>query len=365
MQIHHKINIIMRKIYIQVLVVFFTSVLMAQSPITLTASNFPGSNDTLRYTNAQISSVGNYTQTGANFTWNFSGLVYTSQGVRDFKQALQTPYAFFFFGINEYGEKIADNIAAGPLTITNYYNYYRKQTSPVNAFVADGIGMTFSSIPVPSYFSDKDELYTFPLTFGDYDSTTFKFSTPTTTALPFTYKKTGYRVTMVDGWGTITTPYGTANCLRLLTTQYSQDTIKYNTFSFGFPNNQRSYQWLTLNEKIPYLEINGALTGANFTPNQVRYRDTYQNPAGVHENADLSSIEFYPNPGKDKLWLHFTRNGEFFVEVVGMDGKIVKADHFNSVNMPQCIDIDELSPAIYIIKVREKQSVYFYKFIKQ
>ena len=355
----------MRKIYIQALAIFFTSLSMAQSPITLTAANFPGGNDTLRYTNAQLSSVGNYTQTGANFNWNFSTLVYNSQGVRDFKLALQTPYAFFFFGINEYGEKIADNIAAGPLTISNYYNYYKKQTTPINAFVADGIGMTFSSIPVPSYFSDKDELYTFPLTYADYDSTTFKFSTPTTTALPFTYKKNGYRVTKVDGWGSITTPYGTANCLRLVTTQYSQDTIKYSAFSFGFPNNQRSYQWLTASDKIPYLEISGALTGANFTPNLVRYRDTYQNPAGVHENTDLSAIEFYPNPGKDKLWLTFTRSGEFLVEVLSVDGKVIKTADLNSVNMAQSIDIAELSPAIYIIKVREKQKVYFYKFIKE
>jgi len=355
----------MRKIYIGAFAFLFTLLTTAQTTLTLTASNFPGSNDTLRYTNAQLSSVGNYTQTGANFTWNFNGLVYSSQGVRDFKQAALTPYAFFFFGANEYGEKIADNISAGPLTINNYYNYYKKQTTPINAFVADGIGMTFSSIPVPSYYSDKDELYTFPLTYGDYDSTTFKFSTPTTTALPFTYKKTGYRVTKVDGWGSISTPYGTQNCLRLVTTQYSQDTIKYNAFSFGFPNNQRSYQWLTATDKIPYLEVSGALAGANFTPNQARYRDVYQNPAGVNENADLSAIEFYPNPGTDKLWLNFTRNGEFFVEVLGLDGKVLKRANINSVNMPQSVDIADLSPAIYIIKVKEKQAVYFYKFIKE
>lgn len=354
----------MRKIYIQALALFFTTVSMAQAPITLTAANFPGSNDTLRYTNAQLSSVGNYTQTGANFIWNFSSLVYASQGLREYKLAIQTPYAFFF-SPTDYGEKIADNLSAGPLTINDYYNFYKKQTTPINAFVADGIGMTFSSIPVPSYFSDKDELYTFPLTYADYDSTTFKFSTPTTTALPFTYKKQGYRVTKVDGWGSITTPYGTQACLRLVTTQYSKDTIKYSAFSFGFNNYQRSYQWLTATEKIPYFEVSGTLNGANFTPNQARYRDTYQNPAGIHENTNLSAIEFYPNPGSDKLWLNFTRKGEFFVEVLDISGKVLKAENINSDNMAQSIDIAELSSAIYIIKVKEKQQLYFYKFVKE
>ncbi|MDP1800955.1 MAG: T9SS type A sorting domain-containing protein [Bacteroidota bacterium] len=354
----------MRKIYLLAVTCFLTAVSVAQ-PITLTSANFPGGGDTLRYTNAQVSSVGNYTQTGANFIWNYSALVYNSQGRRDFNLAIQTPYAFFFFGLNEYGEKIADNISAGPLTISNYYNYYKKQTSPINAFVADGIGMTFSSVPVPSYFSDKDELYTFPMTYGDYDSTTFKFSTPTTTALPFTYKKTGYRVSKVDGWGTITTPYGTAPCIRLLTTQYSQDTIKYNAFSFGFPNNQRSYQWLVATEKIPYLEVTGALAGANFTPNQVRYRDNYQNPAGVNENTDISAMEMYPNPGKDKLWLNFTRTGVFLVEILGIDGKLIKGGNFDSANIGQSIDIIDLSPSLYVIKVSEKQKAYYYKFIKE
>ena len=112
----------MRKIYFLAFSIVLTAISIAQ-PISLTSSNFPGSNDTLRYTNAQVSSVGNYTQTGANFIWDYSTLVYNSQGRRDYKSAFQTPYAFFFFGFNEYGEKIADTIPAGPITITNYYNY--------------------------------------------------------------------------------------------------------------------------------------------------------------------------------------------------------------------------------------------------
>ena len=358
----------MHKIYFLTVGVLVAVFSVAQSPITLTSANFPSSNDTLRYTNAQLSSVGNYTQTGANYNWNFSGLIPTSQGRRDYKQALLTPYPFFFFGTNEYGEKIADTLGAGPLIITNYYNYYKKQTTPTNAYIADGSGITFSSIPVPNYFSDKDELYVFPLTYPKYDSTTFKFSTPTTTLLPIRYSKTGYRVTKVDGWGSITTPYGTQNCLRIVTTQYSKDTIK-NSFipiPVGFPNYARSYQWLTATSKIPFLEINGSLIGSNFTPIQVRYRDNYQNTtAGIRETTDLSAIEFYPNPGQDKLWLNFTRNGEFLVEIIDLSGKQLKSESVKSDRFKSFIEISDLSPAVYLIKLTENQKTYFYKFIKE
>ncbi len=361
----------MRKIYLLAFAIVLSAVSLAQLPITLTSANMPVLGDTLRYTNAQVSSAGNYTQTGANFTWNFSTLVYNSQGIRNFQPSLTTPYAFFFASPTEYGEKIADSLGAGPLIIRNYYNYYKKQTTPLNAFIADGSGVTFSSVPVPAYFTNKDELYVFPLTYGHHDSTTFRFSTPSSSLIPIIYSKTGYRITNTDGWGTITTPYGTDSCLRIVTTQYSKDTIKSSQLPFplAFNNYQRSYQWMSKTSKIPLLEIIGTVTGTTatspFTPNSVRYRDVYQNPAGVRENTDLSAMEFYPNPGKNELFLNFSRKGTFLVEVLDLNGKLITAGSFDSGNSFQTLDISALAPALYVIKVKENNRSYFYKFIKE
>lgn len=351
------------KTIISILFISLSTVSFSQSPITLSNSNMPGNNDTLRYSNANINSVGNYTQTGANFNWNFSALVATSQGRRDYKSSFSTPYAFFFLGLNEYGEKVADTLGAGPLTITNYYNYYKKQTSPVNAYVVDGSGMTFSSIPVPSYFSDKDELYLFPFSYPKYDSTTFKFSTPSTSLIPIVYSKTGYRVTKCDGWGTITTPYGTANCLRVVTTQYARDTIK-NSFipiPFGFNNNVRSYQWLTLNSKIPYLEITGNLVGNNFTITQVRYRDNYlvTNANVIDPIIDISALELYPNPVIDKLYLQLNKINAY--EVYDLNGKLLLQ---GKSGIESFIDCSGLNQGLYLMKLDYKSRDYYYKFIK-
>ena len=192
----------MKTNYLVLILILNFSLGFGQSPITLGNTNMPGSGDTLRYTNVQLSSIGNYTQTGTNFNWNFGSVISTTQGVRSFKSAPQTPYFLFFLSTNEYGEKIADTIGAGPFLITKYWDYYKKQTSP-NAFIADGAGVTFSSVPLPSYYSDKDELYNFP-SYPKYYSTSFKFSTLTTSLIPIRYSKTGFRATKVDGWGTIT-----------------------------------------------------------------------------------------------------------------------------------------------------------------
>jgi hypothetical protein len=342
---------------------FLLTVAFPQSPISLGNSNMPGGGDTLRYSNAQLSSLGNYTQTGTNFTWNFSTLNPVSQGVRSFKMAFQTPYAFFFVGINEYGEKIADTLGAGPVTMTNYYNYYRKSSSP-SAFLADGVGITFSSVPVPSYYSDKDELYNFPMTYPKYDSTTFKFTTSTNTNIPVKYSKTGYRVTVVDGWGSVTTPYGTDNCLRLVTTQYSKDTVRYNNFPFGWLNYQRSYQWLTTSSKIPFLEITGNLVGSNFTPTMARYRDVARVLTTVNEQDDLSGMVLYPNPVKDAIFMNAPATGKAIIEICDIHGRLLRQETLSGSGISD-IDVSTLRSGIYILRLREENNSRCFKFIKE
>lgn len=351
----------------------------AQTPITLTNSNMPGSGDTLRFTNAQLNSIGNYTQTGINYTWNFYNLISTTSQLRSFKSSFQTPYAFYFLGLNEYGEKIADTLGAGPITINNYWNFYKKQTTPVNAFIADGSGMTFSSIPVPSYFSDKDELYNFPMTYPKYDSTTFKFSTITSSLIPITYSKKGYRVTKVDGWGKVITPYDTVNCLRLITTQYSNDTIKTSignfNIPFGFKNYLRSYQWFSLNSKIPFLEVTGNLVGTVFTVSQVKYRG-YKKQAvappppppppidtGVEELIGTEKINLFPNPVNDKLCLTHLTNTECLVEILDVNGKILKKDILNSAQKIQFLDVSEILNGVYLLKATQNKNIQYLKFI--
>lgn len=334
--------------------------LSAQSPITLSNANMPGNNDTLRYTNANPASVGNYTQTGTNYNWNFSSLVSLSEGVRSFKNAWQTPYAFYFLALNEYGEKIADTLGAGPLTITNYYNFYRKQSAPVNAFVADGVGMTFSSVPVPSYYSDKDELYKFPMTYPQYDSTTFKFSTISNSLLPITYSKAGYRVTKVDGWGKVISPYDTVNCLRLVTTQYANDTIKTNigpiTIPFGFPNYQRSYQWLDQSSKIPFVEVSGSLINNVFTVTSVRYRGykrtVMPNPVSLTEQSEPANFSCYPNPVGDRLFIHAAAGqNEILYEVLDLQSRLVLKDRISKADFDQGILVSSLAPGLYTIRL--------------
>lgn len=349
--------------------------LFAQSPITLSNTNMPGNNDTLRYSNAQISSLGNYTQTGTNFNWNFASLIPVSQGVRDFKSALSTPYAVFFLSFTGTGEKITDTLVSLlAVNITNYYLYYRKSTSNPNAYLGDGVGLTINGIPVPSYYSDKDEIYNFPMSYPKYDSTSFRFSTPSSTLIPFVYSSTGNRATRVDGWGTITTPFGTAPCLRLVSNTYSKDSIKTSFLPIPFNTHNRSYQWLTnaqvngKNVRIPMLEISGNVINNNFTPTTVRYRDNPQVIAGMKETQLSEAINFYPNPVKEHLFFNNDKALDGLeISILDVQGKLVltKTVHSSDFGTTGSISVNALPTGIYTVQLKKAGLMDGFKFVKE
>jgi len=337
--------------------------LCVNAQISITAAGMPVSGDTCRYSTANVSAVGNYSATGTNFSWSFS-MTPTGQDIRRFQASAQTPY-FFYFLFPKYGEKILDslpitNIPGNPISIRNIYSFYKKVTTP-SSFNSEGLGLTMSGVPIGATYSDEDELYKFPLAYGNRDSTTFKLSTPTNTMIPFTYKKQGYRITEADGWGTITTPYGTASCLRVVTTQYSMDTITISALpagfnKFGFPNYMRSYQWLTTSEKIPYLEVMGNVVAGNFTPTQVRYRDVARVITAMPEESFNPVISVFPNPAVDELTITTAQQETLSIEITDLQGKRVRqmsAEGSGPVNQHK-LNVSGLARGLYILNVSGK-----------
>ena len=348
-------------------ITIFSSVVLtfvAQAQISITNTSMPIFGDTIRYSSAAISSVGNYSVTGANYIWDFSTLIPIRQKLREFKASSATPYGFFFF-LPKYGEKIIDTVkipvaVPGIPSITDIYNFYKKTTI---AFAVEGTGVKLNGFAVPNFYSDEDELYNFPLNYTDRDSTTFKFSTITNTLVPFVYKKQGYRITEADGWGSITTPYGTANCLRIMTTQYSIDTLKGSLavgtftvpFNFGFPNYQRSYQWLTTGEKIPYLEVSGTLAGAVFTPTQVKYRDHTQSFAGIKEQDTELALSVFPNPTSSQLIvITAQQQGAIQAEMIDLHGKVVLSQLLtqnSDIANQHLLNVSRLTKGLYVLNL--------------
>lgn len=258
------------------LLVFLAGTDLADAQITITSADLPSANDTIRYSNANPIPGWPISQAGPNQVWDFSTLTATSQDVEWYRSSLQTPYAFFFLGFNKYGRKIADSLGVGAFMFKDIYNFYRKAS---NVIEVEGIGLRFQGIPLPAYYTDKDELYQFPLQFNDRDSSTFKFSI----TLPGlgAYSQVGYRINEVEGWGSITTPFGTFNCLKVKSRIVSKDSLNIGGFPIPFTRRTTEYKWLANGQKIPVLEISGIQTGNNFNPTTIKYRDISRDLAPI------------------------------------------------------------------------------------
>lgn len=365
-----------------ILAIFVISAFLTKAQITITSTNMPVVGDTLRVSVPNLASLThpantNYTLTGANYFWAFDSLNTNVQKVRKFEPSSASPYFFYFFS-PRFGERIQDSIPNLPaipigtitLTIKDIWNFYRKNST--TSFNSEGTGMSISGLPLGIVYSDVDELYKFPLNFGDRDSNTFKGSTPSTTLIPFVYKKGGYRITEADGWGAVRTPMGTEMCLRVVTTQYSTDTIIISTLptpfnKLPFPNFVRSYQWLTLGEKIPYFEVNGNIVAGNFVPNEVRYRDVPRSFVGIKENEAQFALGIFPNPATTELNILIPKNKELNMEIYSASGQLVMKKSISNDQLvnQHSIDISKLAQGLYTGVLGDGKTVQNFKFIKQ
>jgi len=257
---------------LSILIVCFLAI-TTKAQITITTNDMPGMSDTLRFSSANIDAVtdSTYQVTGANITWDFSHLTANSQDLEEYKPSLLTPYAGFFFGFNRYGKLEADSIGFGQFVFRDVYRFYKNTNSK---FEVEGVGLRYSGFPIPSYYDDNDEIYQFPLDYNDFDSSTFDYTLSLLTLGSLQTK--GYRTNSVDGWGQITTPYGTFAALRVTTDIVSTDSISVGFINFAFQNHQREVKWLANGEGYPILQVSGAVLNGNFNPTSVEYRDSFR-----------------------------------------------------------------------------------------
>jgi PKD repeat protein len=265
-----------------VLTLISLSTLLANGQITISSSNMPSANDTIRYSVVQIANGIDFKTSGANKTWDFTKLKPTSQALYEYKASSSTPY-ILNFGFSAIGLKIADSIGGGQVGFKKVYNFFKKSTSKWEAV---GIGFELSMLPLPQAgkHTNSDEIYQFPLDFNDRDSVAFALKIPLTAVVVNigNYFQDGNRINTVDGWGKISTPYQSdIECIRLKSVITETDSLSIaitgqTPINFAFPNNRVEYKWLSKTEKIAVLEVSGTEIGGNFTPTTIRYRDNFK-----------------------------------------------------------------------------------------
>lgn len=329
-------------------IVIITKSSLAQ--ITITSAQMPSVNDTIRYSISNAAPGFNPNLTGADFIWDFSSLESSSQELYEYKASSATPY-LFNFGFTAIGLKIADSIGSGQTSLKNVYSFFQKQN---NSFSAKGLGFQLSALPFPlaGTYSSEDVIYYFPLNFLDSFSKNFALSIPLGIGLGNFYR-TGKRTTIVDGWGTISTPYKqNVPCLRVKSEIQSRDSTYINSLGsgFAFDNNQVEYKWLSIDEKIPVLEIIGNEIGNNFIPTSIRFRDqqSRNNNTSVYSNYTTNEVLIYPNPTKGFIQINCNLTNAD-ISLLNSEGKVVFSKTLKTNS--EIIDLKNYKAGLYFLKI--------------
>jgi hypothetical protein len=348
-------------------VLMMSSTLVAQ--ITITKDDMPLANKAVVRARANTTGqTNNFTLTGANFSWDFTGLVPTTADTLKYDTITSAPFftqAIFgaFAGVQNRSQIFGDtkNPLNFPSAVASFFPvdsakaFYRKATG---SFAKTGFSIRLAGFDIPLPYDTADVIYKFPLNFGSIDSSNsaFEINTPLLTALY--YRQSQKRVNVVDGWGSLKLPYsGTYDVLRVKSIIGGSDTIHVDTgivnFGFRIPRlTEVQYKWLAKGQEEPVLTVTGTELAGTFTPSLINfklgpapesltqatkdamYAVLTASGATLYDAHNISTINVYDmqgkllyatlNKGNRQVDLHYTNPAHVIIHCITQSGQQVK-----------------------------------------
>ena len=237
--------------------------------MTLSVNEMPDRNTKILYSYGNTNSTIDHSLTGPNYNWDYSALEYVFQESMEYKSAGSINAFFFTLGLNAFGTKTLDSLGFGQIQVKDVYDVYKTTSKKMTA---EGRSIRYNGIPIPQFYSDKDEVYRYPFTYRDTsrDSYAVSFSLGATLGI----SQTGRRENIAEGWGTLKTPYKTYNnVLKIKTTVQGTDTVRLAGFPIPIPRNTMEYKWFTPGVRGPVLIVTGNVLLGRFTPSEIRFVD--------------------------------------------------------------------------------------------
>jgi len=350
----------MRKLHFIFVLVILPSFLFSQ--ITINQGDMPEDGDTIRTSSSVDIGLINFEETGNNFTWDFSALVPFSQTIDTFVSVQETPwlYQLVFFLSSNLARKLTEFDQYPGFTVTDTYEYYKNSSSD---FRLTGNAATLSGIPLPNKFDSPDILYKFPLTSGNIDSSLSNYEI----SIPGIGYSGGWkkRVNHADGWGTLITPYGSFQTIRVKSDIIQLDSLYLDTLGIGFPfyRQYTEYKWLGDGFGLPLCTVtdDGLLS-------TISYIDSVRSLfVGIPEvESKTQSIHVFPNPSKGEFFIHLdeTPGEPIEITIIDMMGNTVKRKEY-PVRQEIKIKVDMLPSGIYILRVKNGNNIRYQRIVIQ
>lgn len=337
------------------LAAFAVSSLSAQ--VTIGNNDMVGANDSIRVSYALASPI-DHTLADTNYLWDFSMLTPSAQEMIRYEAPSAIP--FNFLASVSLANASPDSLPFIGAVPSNFTDHWKSSSSSFRQ-----VGFSFEYAPlgnfdVPVIFSNADYIYRFPLNYGNVDTSDadYDFSIPNLAYIG----QTIHRVTEVDGWGTLITPFGTFNTIRVRSVIDRIDTIGLDSVN-GFTNvrpTEVEYKWLAPGMKIPVLEIDAQVLFSNEVVTNVQYQDSLRDSVfqvSVPEPVQvLSGATVYPNPASGSCSVSFMMQSSAPAELVLTDvtGRMVRS--FGKENAAagfnvRTVNLDGIAPGMYLLRI--------------
>ncbi len=301
------------------LVFSLTIVQCVCAQITITREDMPDVGDTIRLSSTITTGGIDYSLTGENLLWDFSSLVPVTQQVDTFVSVSSTPFIYrlvFTSSIATIARPEPDVDFIPDYSVTDVFTYFKESE---DGFQEAGVALTLSGLPLPVKYDEPDVLYRFPMSYGNVDSCQSSVEREFPDLFYFSMDRK--RKNTVDGWGTLVTPFGSFDVLRVRSEVNETDSLYVDSLNTGYriPRNYIQYKWLGNGHSVPLLQIDEE--GLQLT---VSYIDSIRIITSMPEQHTLpGQVRIYPNPATTAITIEWENpgSGAVSVAILTLDGR--------------------------------------------
>ncbi len=160
--------------------------------------------------------------------------------------------------------------------------------------------------------------------------------------------------TDVDAWGTITTPLGTFDALRMYTVREDHDSTWYKAGGFwtlwtSDKDVSHSYDWWTDNNAAGYPLVEFDYFAANDSVADVTFlNSTPTQSLDKHEFSSLISV--YPNPSDTYINFDYQGESDVVLEIFDLRGKLLCRETIIAKDVTK-ISTEKYTPGIYFFNL--------------
>lgn len=307
---------------------------------------------------------------GQGVIWDYTDMDHVGQRVDSFFTVDDTPFAYRVNFDDPFDpdyqadhaqrrpEAASDSIAL-PIEVEDRYDYFKKKNSGYELL---GIGATVNGFPTSTKYDPKDTVHHFPLQYGAIDSSYGKMVFD---AIPdLYYEQERWRYDTVDGEGTVHTPFGDFDCLRIKTRLRIRDSLKSDSLNIDtalFRPVRMIYRWMAEDKGVPVLLI----SERGGTENRVEYLDSLRTSSS-RELSDHPSEEasIHPVPANDRLFIELKESGWERYELYSLTGERLDADRLDASPGRFSVDLSGYSEGVYLLRLEGEKGVIRKRVVK-